>query len=131
MSKTGTFIPACLELCSCRAAYACGEMPSEHSHGVYAIMRRLTLAIVLLPILVGCAGGTGWVNPLLPKERWDEDLSACRHGADESLGPSAYVTPGDERTSNPMKLVDQTQNAKRFDSLVASCMASKGYRRAK
>ncbi|MDR3435889.1 MAG: hypothetical protein P4L94_04625 [Telmatospirillum sp.] len=117
-------------------AVAAGFMPvakcrTSNVNGVYEIMRRLTLAIVLLPFLAGCAGGTGWVNPLLPKERWDEDLSACRHDADASLGPSAYVTPGEERTGNPMKLVDQTQNAKRFDSLVASCMASKGYRRAK
>jgi hypothetical protein len=94
-------------------------------------MRRFALLLIGLPILAGCAGDSGWTNPKLPKDQADTDLSACRGKAENELGPSAYIAPGDERTSNPMKMVDQTNNAKLFETLVASCMAAKGYRHPK
>lgn len=94
-------------------------------------MRRFAPLLLSLPILCGCAGSPGWVNPAVPQERWSADLGACRHEAEDSLGPSAFVDPGNERTSNPMQMVDQTRNAKRFEALVGACMADKGYRRAK
>jgi hypothetical protein len=94
-------------------------------------MRLFAPLLMVLPILAGCAGGPNWVNPALPRDRLSGDLSECRAEAEEMLGPSAYTDPGNERTGNPMTLVDQTQNAKRFEYLVAACMAEKGYRRAK
>ncbi|HXP97790.1 MAG TPA: hypothetical protein VN809_13835 [Telmatospirillum sp.] len=94
-------------------------------------MRRFAPLLLCLPILAGCAGESGWVNPASPKDRSGADLSACRHEADDDLGPSAYVEPGDERNSDPMKMVDRTRNAKRFEALVAACMGEKGYRRTK
>ncbi len=94
-------------------------------------MRHFALLLLSLPILAGCAGSPGWVNPALPQDRWSADWSACRREAEESLGPSAYVDPGNERTSNPMQMADQARNAKRFDALVAACMTDKGYHRAK
>jgi hypothetical protein len=98
------------------------------------VMRRRPPALIVLAMLAGlaaCAGDSGWVNPLLPKDQADTDLTACRRQADDTLGPSAAMVPGDERTGDPMKLVDQTRNGRRFDALVASCMAAKGYRRVK
>jgi hypothetical protein len=95
------------------------------------VMRRLLPVLAVLAGLAACAGDTGWVNPLLPKDQADTDLAACRRQAEDSLGPSAYMAPGEERTGDPMKLADQARNGKRFDALVASCMAAKGYRRVK
>lgn len=94
-------------------------------------MRRFAPLLLSLPILAGCAGQSGWVNPALSSDRSSGDLNACRRDAEETLGPSAYVDPGDERSGNPMKLVDRTQNAQRFEALVGSCMAEKGYHRVK
>ncbi|MTJ79866.1 MAG: hypothetical protein F8N37_02430 [Telmatospirillum sp.] len=94
-------------------------------------MRHLFPAALSLFLLAGCAAGTGWVNPLLPKEQAATDLRDCRRSADDALGPSAYVPAGEDRTGNPMTLVDRTDNARRHEALVASCMASKGYRRVK
>jgi hypothetical protein len=94
-------------------------------------MRRFWPFFLSLPILVGCAGDSGWTNPALPRDRMITDLSACREEAEDTLGPSAYVEPGDERSSDPMKMVDRTRNAKHFDALVASCMTAKGYRHPK
>ncbi|WP_146002853.1 hypothetical protein [Telmatospirillum siberiense] len=94
-------------------------------------MRRFPPFLLSLPILAGCAGSPGWVNPALPQQRWDADLAVCRHEAEDSLGPSAYVEPGTERTSNPMQMVDQARNAKRYDALIGACMTDKGYHRAK
>ncbi len=94
-------------------------------------MRRFALLVLSMTMLSACAGSSGWVNPAVPQDRWDADLSACRHEAEASLGPTASIEPGNERTSNPMQMVDQTRNAKRFDALIAACMAEKGYRRPK
>lgn len=94
-------------------------------------MRRFAFLLLSLPALAGCAGSPGWANPAVPQDRWSTDLGACRQEAEDSLGPSAYVDPGNERTSNPMQMADQTRNAKRFEALVAGCMAEKGYHRAK
>jgi hypothetical protein len=85
-----------------------------------------TLSVLLL--LVACASSPTWTNPDVPKARWSADLSACRRMADDQLGPEAYVTPGDERTGDPMKLADRTRNTKHFEAAVADCMEAKGYR---
>lgn len=94
-------------------------------------MRRFLPLLSIVPILAGCAGSPGWVNPAVPQSRWDADLAACRSEAEDVLGPSAYVEPGSERTSNPMQMADQARNAKRYEALIAACMADKGYHRAK
>ncbi len=86
---------------------------------------------LLASLLAGCVGGPAWVNPALPKERWDADLAGCRREAEDMLGPGAYVEPGEDRSGNPMKLVDRTQNAKKFETLVGQCMMAQGYRPAK
>lgn len=95
-------------------------------------MRCLRAVALLVSLVVGgCAGDPGWVNPALPKDRWSYDLGACRREAEDDLGPDVAMTPGDERSSDPMKLVEQSRNAKRFDALVGTCMREKGYRPAK
>lgn len=93
-------------------------------------MRRLLQSLLLPLILSGCAGSPGWTNAGLPRDRWAPDFAECRNEAEEILGPGAFVEPGTERASNPMQMVDQAQNAKRYDAMVGSCMMEKGYRRA-
>ena len=67
----------------------------------------------------------------MPQDRWEADLGACRRDAEGQFGPGATLPPGQERTGDPMTLVDRTQTAERFDFLVAGCMRAKGYRRVR
>lgn len=94
-------------------------------------MRVAAPSFLLVLLLTACSGGGNWVNPALPKDRADSDLARCRAEAEDSMGPAAYLPPGEERTGNPMTLVDRTNNAKKFESLVGRCMAGLGYRQAK
>ena len=77
--------------------------------------------------LAGCAGSPGWVNPDLPPGRAAGDLTACRRAADRDMGANPFQQPGDERNSDPMKLVDRTRSQQRFEALVAGCMEDQGY----
>lgn len=89
------------------------------------------LLLLLLPLMAACAGDPRWVNPSLPKEHMSSDLADCRHLADREFGRSPLSDAGTERTGDPMKLVDRTQDQKRFNALVGMCMEDKGYQPAK
>ena len=79
--------------------------------------------------LAACAAAPEWVNPELPAARQGADLVACRRLADREVAPGAATEPGAERSSDPMKMVDRMDTGRRFEALVADCMADRGYRR--
>lgn len=94
-------------------------------------MRLTVFTIPCLFLLAACTGGAAWVNPALPKEQWGRDLAECRDEAEDMMGPRAAIDPDDARSGNPMKLVDRTETAQKFETLVGNCMRAKGYRPAK
>lgn len=79
--------------------------------------------------LAACAAAPGWINPELPAARQGADLTACRRMADRDIGPGAASDPGPDRSGDPMKMVDRMETGRRYDSLVADCMADLGYHR--
>lgn len=93
---------------------------------------KLNTAILLATAgLAACAtAAPAWVNPDLPQGRASADLAACRRLADRDMGQDLFQQP-DERSSDPMKLVDRSRSQQRFESLVADCMEDKGYHPAK
>jgi hypothetical protein len=91
---------------------------------------RLLLLFVPLSVLAACASDPAWVNPAVPKDQWSRDLRACRRAADQEVGRGNDVAP-DDRSSNPMRLAEQADVRKQFDSSVAGCMEDRGYHPAK
>jgi hypothetical protein len=89
------------------------------------------LPIVPILFLAACAGTGGWKNPNLPPGQESIDESACRHEAEEDMGPQAYSSPGSEKNDTPMQMVDRSELRHQFVSLVDDCMERKGYRPAK
>jgi hypothetical protein len=94
-------------------------------------MKCWSVFVLCLAGLAACAAEPRWVNPGQPAARTSADLAACRRSADRDLGPGAYQAPGEERTSDPMRMAEHSQTLRRFDSLVAECMQDKGYTAAK
>ena len=88
--------------------------------------RLLLISPILL--LAACAGGGSWTNPNLPPGQERADLSACRHEAEQDMGPQAYSSPGSEKSDTPMQMVDRSEQRHQFSGLVADCMGRKGYR---
>lgn len=76
----------------------------------------MRLSLVLLPVflLAACASQQ-------PKSRYENDLAACRHNADDTLGP-ASIDPSQEHNPSPMALADREQLRGQYDSLVDHCM---------
>ncbi len=94
------------------------------------IYRLAALSLTLLT-LAACSDDPVWTNADVPRARWGADLTACRRQADDAVGARSFADTGDERTGNPMTLVDRTDDRRRFDAYVSSCMQDLGYHRVK
>ena len=74
---------------------------------------RLPLILLSVCLLAACTSQ--------PKTRYDNDLSACRRNADDTLGP-ASIDPANEHNSSPMALADREKLRGQYDSMVDHCM---------
>ena len=91
-------------------------------------MKR-ALALLLLPMLAGCASSTiPWANPSVPKDQWSRDYSGCRRYADRDAGWREEGESGSGASSgSPFRDYDRQQAKKRFDASLSACMIDRGY----
>lgn len=92
--------------------------------------RRFILPLLFaLPIAACAAKPVPWVNPELPRERAEKDFSACRRWADNQIDPDRSAE-GRLADGSPFRPADRSDARQQINSLVASCMHSKGYKAA-
>lgn len=94
-------------------------------------------AVAAVAILSACAPATRWENAAVSRERWRADTAECRarasHEVEADWARRQRVPGGGpmERTTAWDAQMARYDAGKRRDSLFASCMRFKGYRKVR
>ena len=99
-------------------------------------MRARCRTVATLLLLTACAAPLGWRHAGLPEDRWRPDEAACNRQAAQKVDEEAArrgTVPGDSalgRGAAYESAMARLEAARRVRTLVADCMAARGYEKA-
>lgn len=117
--------------------------PVKKNGGSWVTLVRALATVVMLGSLAACAYSVGgWRQPTKNEAMTRADYAVCKDRAEETTlllrrsDRQGYGTAGTERPGtfnprgdDPMAISERSDASSLYDSLIASCMIRKGYRR--